>query len=255
MDYSFDLSGKTALVTGASGALGSAFAKALARSGAKVALAGRRQAALTELAAEIQDFGGESYPVAFDVLDQASIIRAFDQIETNLGLVDVAVCNAGIAITKKAMDLSLSDWDQVLGTNLTGCWLVAQESAKRLSQAQKSGSIINISSILGYRVAGAVMPYSVAKAGLEQLTKSLALEWARHNIRVNAIAPGYIKTPINADFFTTDAGHAIIKRVPMRRLGQVDDLLAPLLLLASDASAFMTGSSIVVDGGHLHSTL
>lgn len=255
MSYSFDLSGKVALVTGASGALGSAFAKTLAANGAAVALAGRRYDALEKLSNEINASGAKTMPIAFDVLDANSINKAFDEIQAELGLVDVVVCNAGVAITKMALDLDLDDWDKLMGTNLTGCWLVAQSAAKRLVQAKKPGSIINISSILGLRVAGAVMPYAVAKAGLEQLTKSLSLEWARHNIRVNSIAPGYVNTPLNSDFFETDAGQAIIKRIPMRRLGQTEDLLAPLLLLASDSSSFMTGSTIVVDGGHVNSTL
>jgi len=255
MTAKFDLSGKTALVTGASGGLGEYFARVLAESGARVVLAARRQEQLETIAQDIHRSGGKALPIVMDVQKPASIENGLDTVEKQWGPVDIAVCNAGIAITRHAVDLDEQDWEQVLDINLSGVWRVAQAVAKRLIAAEKSGSIITISSILAHRVAGAVMPYAVSKAGIKQLTQSLALEWARHHIRVNALAPGYIQTPLNEAFFESSAVQAIIKRIPMRRLGTLENLRTPLLLLASDDSSFMTGSTLVVDGGHLQSSL
>jgi NAD(P)-dependent dehydrogenase (short-subunit alcohol dehydrogenase family) len=250
-----DLNGKSALVTGASGGLGEHFARVLAAAGAKVILAGRRAEPLQNLARSIAGDGGEALFATMDVADSASVSGAFERIQAEGWLADIVVCNAGVATGTKSLDTNEADWDKVLDTNLKGCWLVANEAAKRLINAGIPGSIINITSILGHRVASSVAPYTTSKAALEQLTRALALEWARHGIRVNALAPGYIETDLNRDFFGTEAGKAMIKRIPQRRLGQPDDLTGPLLLLASDLSAYMTGSTLVADGGHLQSTL
>ena len=244
----FSLQGRTALVTGASGGLGEHFARVLHAAGARVALAARRADALAALAAEL---GERAAPVALDVTDAAAVGRAFDAAEAAFGApCDVVVNNAGVAVTRPALQHTEEDWDKVLDVNLRGCFLVAQAAAQRLVAAGKPGSIVNIASVGGLRVLSGVAGYTASKAALLQLTRQLAVEWARHNIRVNAIAPGYVLTPINAEFFATDAGQALVKRSPQRRLGKPEDLTGPLLLLASDAGAHMTGATVVVDGGH-----
>ena len=251
----FDVSGKVALVTGASSGLGDNFARRLAAAGAIVVAGARRTDRLAALVADITRAGGRAFAVAMDVNDGASVARAFAAARSQAGVPDVVVNNAGIAQAKPSMELTEEDWRRVLDTNLDGAWRVAQEGAKAMLAAKKGGSIVNIASVLGLRVANALLAYSVAKAGLVQMTKALALEWARHGIRVNAIAPGYIETDMNRDFFRTDAGQAVVKRVPQRRVGAPSDLDGALLLLASNASSYMTGSIVVVDGGHVVNSL
>ena len=255
MNSGFQLDGKVALITGASGGLGGQFARCLARAGASVVLAGRRLDPLEALAGELSEGGSEALSISMDVTDPTSVTAGFDEIESRFGVADIIVCNAGVATGKKSLELTEADWDSVVDINLKGCWLVANEAARRLIANDRPGSIITITSVLGHRVASNVVPYTASKAGLEQMTRSLALEWARHGIRVNALAPGYIETNINRDFFATAPGQAMIKRIPQRRLGQPQDLDGPLLLLASDMSAYMTGSTLVADGGHLQSSL
>lgn len=250
----FDLHGRHALVTGASSGLGRHFAGTLARAGARVSLAARRAEALADTVAAVEAGGGQALAIVMDVTERASVAAAFAAAEARFGRVDILVNNAGIAAPAAALDLAEADWDAVLDTNLKGVFLAAQEGARRMA-ATGGGSIVNIASILGLRVTGGVSAYAASKAGVVQLTKSLALEWARHGIRVNAIAPGYVETEMNAEFFASDAGRAMIRRVPQRRLGRAQDLDGALLLLASEAGAYMTGSVVAVDGGHLVSGL
>ena len=248
------LEGKTALVTGASSGLGRHFARLLAREGASVVVAARRVDALAALADEIGQQGGTCIPVAMDVTDPDAVATAFQQIERDVAApLSILVNNAGVAHTRAALDLSASEWAQVLQPNLTGAFLVAQQAARMMRN--EGGTIVNVASILGERVSKGLAAYAASKAGLIQLTKALALEWAAFGIRVNALAPGYIETDLNRDFFASDAGQRLISRIPQKRLGQMDDLDGPLLLLCSDQSRYMTGSVIAVDGGHLVSGL
>ena len=255
MSKRFDLSGKVALVTGASSGLGVHFARTLASAGASVAIAARRADRLVSLQAELQKAGGKAAAVELDVQSGKSVSAAFDAAETALGAIDIVVNNAGISIVKPALDMPEEDWDAVVDTNLRGAWLVAQTAARRWVAAKRPGVIVNIASILGLRTIGQVAPYNASKAGLIHLTRVLAMEWARHNIRVNAICPGYIETEMNSDFWKTPGGQRLIERIPQRRIGQPEHLDGALLLLASEAGSFMTGSVITVDGGHTVSSL
>jgi NAD(P)-dependent dehydrogenase (short-subunit alcohol dehydrogenase family) len=244
----FALNSSVALVTGASGGLGAHFARVLHGAGARVVLAARRVETLDALAGEL---GERAACVALDVRDAAAVTQAFDAAEAAFGApCDVVVNNAGIAVTRPVLQQTAEDWDNVQEVNLRGCFLVATEAARRLVAARALGSVINIASIGGLRILAGVAGYTASKAGLVQLTKQMAVELARHSIRVNALCPGYIETPINQDFFASEAGQAVIRRVPQRRLGQPEDLTGALLLLASPAGAHMTGTCVVVDGGH-----
>ena len=251
----FSLEGRVALVTGASGALGGRFAETLALAGARVVLAARRLEPMQALCERLAGGSGRHMTVHMDVAEKASVDAAIDEAAAELGMIDIAVNNSGIALTASALDEPDEEWDRLMRVNLDGARTVALAVARRLVDAKKPGSIINVASVTGLRQAGAVTAYATSKAALIQMTKQHALEWARHGIRVNAIAPGYIETDLNRDFFATDAGRALIKRIPQRRLGHTEDLDGALLLLASNAGAYMTGTVVSVDGGHLVSSL
>jgi len=199
--------------------------------------------------------GGKAIGVEMDVTDAASVAQAFEAIEEQAGTVTVVVNNAGVAGGKAALELTEDDWDRILDTNLKGAWTVAQEAAKRMAAAETGGVIVNIASVLGLRVGKGVLPYAVSKAGLVQMTKALALELAPQNIRVNALAPGFVETDLNREYLASEHGQKQLKRIPFRRPGTMEELSGPLLLLCSDASAYMTGAILAVDGGHLVSSL
>ena len=254
MSATFNLEGRVALVTGASSGLGWHFAQVLAGAGAQVILGARRTQPLDDLCNKIACAGGQARALSMDVTDSTSVANVFAEI-TSGGSLDILVNNAGVTVIQPVLDLSEEQWDYVVDTNLKGSFLVAQGAARLMKAQGRGGAIVNIASILGLRTAGHVAPYAASKAGVVQLTKAMALELARYDIRVNALCPGYIETDLNQDFFASEAGQAMVKRIPQRRLGRPEDLDGALLLLCSDAGSYITGTTLAVDGGHLVSTL
>jgi len=247
----FDLAGKVALVTGASSGLGVRFAEVLAENGAAVALVARRADRLAAVKARIEAAGGRAVAIEADVCDRTAMQRAFDAAEKAFGTVTILVNNAGVAHSDRAVELAEEDWRRVISTNLDAVFFWAQEAARRMLAAGKGGAIVNIASVLGFGVNKGVIAYATAKAGVIQLTKALALELAFKGIRVNAIAPGWIVTEITHDYLSSEQGAAMKRQIPMGRFGEERDLDGPLLLLVSDAGRYMTGATIVADGGQL----
>ena len=248
----FNLTGRVALVTGASSGLGAQFARALADNGAAVALVARRAQRLKDLQAAIEGKGGRAVAIEADVTDRAAMVRAFDEAEKAFGTVTILVNNAGVAQgAMRATDVSPEEWRRVLSTDLDAVFYWAQEAARRILAAGKEGSIINLASVLGFGVAKGTAAYAVAKAAVVQTTKALALELAFKGVRVNAIAPGWFVTEINDQYLESEAGQAMKRDIPMGRFGEAGDLDGALLLLASDAGRYITGATIVVDGGQV----
>jgi 3-oxoacyl-[acyl-carrier protein] reductase len=247
----FDLTGRVALVTGASSGLGVRFAEVLAENGAAVALVARRADRLAAVKARIEAAGGRAVAIGADVLDRKAMARAFDEAEKAFGTVTILVNNAGVAHSTRAVELTEDEWRRVVGTNLDAVFFWAQEAARRMLAAKKTGAIVNIASVLGLAVSKGTVAYAVAKAGVIQLTKTLGLELAFKGIRVNAIAPGWIVTDLNRDFLLSEHGTAIKREIPVGRFGEERDLDGALLLLASDAGRFIAGTTIVVDGGQV----
>lgn len=252
----FRVDGRVALVTGAGSGLGRQFAQTLAGAGATVALAARRRGKLEETAETIRAAGSTAHCLDLDVTDSVSVRDCFAELDRLAGTPDIVVNNAGIARQAFLTEMTEDEWDAVLDTNLKGVYLVAQAAAKAMIAAEKPGSIVNIASILGLRVSKALANYIAAKAGVVHLTRAMALEWSRYRIRVNALAPGYFVTEINEAQFQHEQAHDLVKqRVPLGRVGELPEIAGPLLLLASDAGSYMTGSIVAVDGGHLVSSL
>ena len=250
----FRLDGLVALVTGASSGLGRHFALLLAGAGARVALAARRTDTLSALVGEVEAGGGQARALELDVTDAVSVRGRFDELAAG-GVPDVLVNNAGVTVTRPLLEQTEEDWDNVVDTNLKGCWLTATEAARRMVAAGRGGSIVDVASILGERVAGGVAPYAISKAGVIQATKAMALELARYGIRVNALLPGYVATDLNREFLGSPAGQKLRSRIPSLRFGEPGDLDGPLLNLASDAGVAISGATLAVDGGHLVSSL
>jgi NAD(P)-dependent dehydrogenase (short-subunit alcohol dehydrogenase family) len=249
--HPFTLAGKVALVTGASSGLGEHFATVLAAAGAKVVVAARRADRLAALRERIVASGGAALAVAMDVTDRADVERAFAAGEAALGPISICINNAGVTDPAWFVKMREEQWRNIMDVNLDGVFHVGQEAARRMVAAGKGGSIVNVASIVGLGAIKTLSAYAASKAAVIALTRNMALELARDKIRVNAIAPGYIATELNAAYWKTEGGKRMIAHVPMQRLGSPEELDGPLLLLASDAGSFMTGSVLTVDGGHL----
>ena len=257
MSYTIDLSGRVALVTGASSGLGMHFAKTLAAAGAAVVLAGRRVERLKTLRADIESTGGSAHVVTVDVTDPDSIRAAVAHAETEMGSIDILVNNSGVSTTQKLVDVTPDDYDFVMDTNTRGAFFVAQEVGKRMIARAKGaapgtftgGRIVNIASIIGLKVVSQIGVYAMSKAAVIHMTRAMALEWGRFGINVNAICPGYVDTEINHHHWTTDSGRKLIDMLPRKRLGKPEDLDVVLLMLCSDQSSFINGTAIQADDG------
>jgi len=250
----FSLDGKIALVTGASSGIGHCVAKGLAAAGATVVVAARREERLKTLVNDIEKKGGKAIAVTMDVTDRASVKAAFDIAQTQIGTIDIIINNAGVADAKNILKIDEQSRDFVMNTNFNGVWNVAQEGSQRLVAAKQSGSIINIASVLGLGAQPGQTAYCASKGAVIQLTRSLAMDLMKHNIRVNAIAPGWFKTEINEDYFSSQSGKSYVEQMPARRLGRVEELLGPIIMLASEAGSFVNAAVLPVDGA-IHARL
>lgn len=245
----FDLSGKVAIVTGSTKGIGRGIVEALAKAGADVVVVSRSQADCDRVAEEIKQFGHDALPIATDVTNLDAIDELVKKVVAHYGKIDILINNAGSAITKKAEDLTEADWDRILNVDLKGVFFCAQAVGRQMIN-QKSGKIVNVASMFGIVADRQVLPYCVAKGGVVQMTKALALEWAKHNIQVNSLCPGYVITPMNeADLKQEKIHNHITKKIAMRRYGEIDDMAGAAVLMSSSASDYMTGQMIVIDGG------
>ena len=250
-DDTYNIAGKVALVTGASSGLGRQAALALAGAGAKVAVSARRVDRLDALVAEIANAGGQAMAFDLDVRDIATIDGVVGAVEAAMGPINILVNNAGVSVVKRPENFTLEDYDYVQETNVKGPFFLAQAVGRGMIKRGQGGKIINISSMMALRVLGKLALYAMSKAAIAQMSKQLALEWARHDIQVNAICPGYIETEMNADHWRTPAGHGMIEAMPRRRIGTPEVMDGLLLLLASSQSDYMTGTLIPVDDGQV----
>jgi NAD(P)-dependent dehydrogenase (short-subunit alcohol dehydrogenase family) len=257
MAYSIDLSGRVALVTGASSGLGEQFARVLAKAGAAVVLAGRRVERLKTLRAVIEGEGGDAHVVALDVTDIDSIKSAVAHAETEVGTLDILVNNSGVSTTQKLLDVTPDDYDYVLDTNARGAFFVAQEVGKRMIAratgaapgTYTGGRIVNIASVAGLRAISKLGIYAMSKASVIQMTRAMALEWGRYGINVNALCPGYIDTEINHQQWSTEAGKKLVNLLPRKRIGKPSDLDTALLMLCANESGFVNGTVLQADDG------
>jgi len=257
MSYIIDLSGRVALVTGASSGLGTQFAKTLAKAGAGVVLAGRRIERLKSLRAEIEAEGGDAHVVELDVTDHDSIKAAVAHAETEMGTLDILINNSGVSTTQKLTDITPEDYDYIFDTNTKGAFFVAQEVGKRMLARAKGaapgtftgGRIVNIASMAGLKVLGQIGVYCMSKAAVIHMTRSMALEWGKHGINVNAICPGYIDTEINHHHWATESGKKLVAMLPRKRIGQPQDLDTLLMMLCANESHFINGAVIQADDG------
>jgi len=257
MGYDIDLSGRVAMVTGASGGLGAQFARTLAKAGAGVVLAARRVERLKTLRAEIEGEGGDAHVVTLDVTDPDSIKAAVAHAETEMGTIDILVNNSGVSTTSKLVDVSPEDYDYVMGTNTRGAFFVAQEVGKRMIARSRGaapgtftgGRIVNVASMAGLRVLSQIGVYAMSKAAVIHMTRAMALEWGRYGINVNAICPGYIDTEINHQHWQTEAGQKLVQMLPRKRVGQPQDLDAVLMMLCANESHFVNGAVVAADDG------
>ncbi len=245
----FDLTGKTALVTGSSRGLGRAFADGLAAAGARVVLNGVNEERLAEAAAQMQSAGHEVLTAAFDVTDETAIVAAFNGFDKDGIQIDILINNAGIQFRKPMLELETSDWQRVVDTNLTSAFVIGREAAKRMA-ARGRGKIINIGSLTSELARATVAPYTVTKGGIKMLTKAMAAEWGELGIQANAIGPGYMVTDMNEALINNPEFDAWVKaRTPMRRWGKPEELAGTVIYLASEASNYVSGQIIYADGG------
>ena len=257
MSYNIDLSGRVAFITGASGGLGAQFARTLSLAGAGVVLAARRIERLKTLRAELESIGGDAHVVELDVTDHASIKSAVAHAETEMGTIDILVNNSGVSTTQKLVDVSPEDFDYVFDTNTKGAFFVAQEVAKRMIARSRGaapgtftgGRIVNVASMAGLKVLGQIGVYCMSKAAVIHMTRSMALEWGKFGINVNALCPGYIDTEINHHHWKTEAGQKLVAMLPRKRVGQPADLDAALMMLCANESHFINGAVLSADDG------